>query len=120
MACNCLDVMDAKLADHNTRICVTLGFPRDGSPAFTRPHIQTEKVEKRVRKGPAIALPSFCPFCGTNYDTGQETDKAELLAVLQRCLAANCDGQNRDEFFDAHDAARALVTRLTEAAEDAA
>ena len=68
MGCDCISVMDAKLADHNTRIAVTFGFPRDGSPPYTRPTIQTEKLESRKRVGPAIALPSFCPFCGEKYE----------------------------------------------------
>lgn len=65
--CNCVAEFNRKLADHNTRIVETLGFPRDGSPAFTRPTITTEKIESRKRGGPAIAVPSFCPFCGTPY-----------------------------------------------------
>lgn len=67
MACNCLNEMDALLAEHNTKLGVTMGFPRDGKPAYSLPHIHTEKVEKRQRKGPALAIPTFCPFCGTKY-----------------------------------------------------
>lgn len=67
MTCNCIAEMDAKLRDHNTRLCVTFGFPRDGSPAYTRPTIQTEKIETRNRKS-VIALPTFCPFCGERYE----------------------------------------------------
>ncbi|WP_158877017.1 hypothetical protein [Antarcticirhabdus aurantiaca] len=62
--CDCLDVMGAKLAEHNTKICVTMAFPRDGSPGYVLPKIDTEKIEKRNRKGPALAIPTFCPFCG--------------------------------------------------------
>lgn len=65
--CDCVAQFNRKLADHNTRIVETLGFPRDGSPSFTRPTITTEKIESRKRGGPAIAVPSFCPFCGTPY-----------------------------------------------------
>lgn len=67
MACNCIAEMDAKLAPHNTRIAVTFGFPRDGSPSYTLPTIGTEKVESRKRGGRAIAIPTFCPFCGVAY-----------------------------------------------------
>ena len=66
-ACTCVADFNAKLAPHNTRIVETLAFPRDGSPAFTLPTITTEKIESRKRGGPAIAIPSFCPFCGTPY-----------------------------------------------------
>lgn len=67
MACDCIAEMDAKLAEHNTKLCVTFAFPRDGSPSYTLPSIETEKIEKRQRKGPALAIPCFCPFCGTKY-----------------------------------------------------
>lgn len=76
MVCNCIEVMDTKLAEHNTRLGVTMAFPRNGSPAYTLPHIHTEKVEKRQRKGPALAIPNFCPFCGTRYDADQAGEAA--------------------------------------------
>lgn len=66
MSCTCIEEMDAKLAEHNTKLGVTFGFARDGS-SYTLPHIYTEKIEKRVRKGPAIPIPNFCPFCGGAY-----------------------------------------------------
>lgn len=66
-SCNCVEEFDNKLREHNTRIDVTFDFPRDGSPAFTRPKIATSKIKTRKRCGPAIAIPSFCPFCGTRY-----------------------------------------------------
>jgi hypothetical protein len=66
--CNCVAEFNAKLREHNTRIVETIGIPRDGSPMFTRPTIRTEKVESRKRVGPAIAVPTFCPFCGNRYE----------------------------------------------------
>ncbi|PKP92260.1 MAG: hypothetical protein CVT77_09555 [Alphaproteobacteria bacterium HGW-Alphaproteobacteria-16] len=77
MTCTCIEEMDAKLAEHNTRLSVTLGFPHDGSPAFVRPHLQTEKIETRKRVGPALAVPSFCPFCGTRYEIAPATPAGE-------------------------------------------
>lgn len=68
MPCKCIEQMDAKLAEHNTRLQVTFGFPRDGSPSYIRPFLGTEKIESRKRVGPALALPSYCPFCGTKYE----------------------------------------------------
>ncbi len=71
MGCSCLAEFSDKLAEHNTRICVTFGFPRDGSPSFMRPTIQTEKIETRKRVGPVLAIPTFCPFCGARYEPEQ-------------------------------------------------
>lgn len=71
MTCKCTAEMDAKLAGHNTRIAVTFGFPRDGGPSYMRPLIETQKIETRKRGGPAIALPTFCPFCGNRYEPEQ-------------------------------------------------
>jgi hypothetical protein len=68
MTCSCIEQMDAKLAVHNTRLVVTFGFPRDGSPSYVRPSLHTEKIEARKRGKGVIALPSFCPFCGEAYE----------------------------------------------------
>lgn len=66
--CNCIKEMDEKLAEYNTKLMLTMGFPRDGTPSYCLPHIDTEKIEKRKRLGPALAVPTFCPFCGVKYD----------------------------------------------------
>lgn len=66
MTCDCMSEMDAKLAEHNTKLQVTFGFGRDGS-TWLLPLLGTEKIERRVRKGPALAIPTFCPFCGVKY-----------------------------------------------------
>jgi hypothetical protein len=66
--CTCVADFNTKLREHNTKIIETISIPRDGSPAFTRPTIRTEKIESRKRVGPAIAMPTFCPFCGTAYE----------------------------------------------------
>lgn len=76
MGCACIDEMNAKLADYNTKLGLTLGFGRDGS-TYTFPCLHTEKIEKRVRKGPAIAVPSFCPFCGEKYKADDPTPTQE-------------------------------------------
>jgi hypothetical protein len=66
--CTCVADFNVKLAERNTRIVETIGIPRDGSRMFTRPTIRTEKIESRKRVGPAIAVPTYCPFCGVRYD----------------------------------------------------
>jgi len=65
-ACTCMSEMDYKLAAHNTQLQFTFGYSRDGS-TWLLPLISTEKLERKVRKGPALAIPTFCPFCGTRY-----------------------------------------------------
>ena len=67
MTCNCIQEMDKKLGAHNTRLCVTFGFPRDGSPSYTRPALMVEKINTRNREK-VLAIPSYCPFCGERYE----------------------------------------------------
>jgi len=76
MSCDCIAAMDAKLATMNTKLSVTLGFGRDGS-SWLLPTIDTEKLDRKVRKGPALAIPTFCPFCGVAY---RETQPEQVPA----------------------------------------
>jgi hypothetical protein len=73
--CNCIDEMNAKLAEHNTELALTFGFSRSGGGSETYPTIQTKKLETRKRVGPALAIPSYCPFCGESYIAAVETLK---------------------------------------------
>lgn len=67
MTCACIDEMNAKLAEKNSRLQVTFSFPRHGGPSQTRPLIGTEKIVTRQRGSACLAIPSFCPFCGASY-----------------------------------------------------
>jgi hypothetical protein len=71
MACECIGVMDAKMAEHNTRLPLTFMFPTDGSPAFDQITIATEKLNTRNRTK-VSALATFCPFCGVRYRPEKE------------------------------------------------
>lgn len=82
--CNCVAEFNAKLREHNTRIVETIGIPHDGRPMFTRPTIRTEKVESRKRVGPAIAVPTFCPFCGNRYEPEPPTWESIATAPRDR------------------------------------
>jgi hypothetical protein len=63
--CDCAQTADKKLADMNTAIdWAWLINPKTGKTA-ERLQIKTKKVNPRVRKGPAVLVASFCPFCGS-------------------------------------------------------
>jgi hypothetical protein len=76
MPCNCIDEFNAKLADHNTKLGITFGWNNSGE-SFVLPTIVTEKIEKRVRKGPVVAVPTYCPFCGESYLLERAAQKPE-------------------------------------------
>ena len=67
MTCACMDEMNAKLAEKNTRLQVTFSFSRVGRPSQVLPLIGTEKIVTRQRGSACLAIPSFCPFCGASY-----------------------------------------------------
>lgn len=68
--CNCIDDIDRKLATMNTAIDWALLIdPKTGKMA-ERMQIKVKKADKKVRRGPAMLVPSFCPFCGEKQDNG--------------------------------------------------
>lgn len=75
-ACNCAEVVDAKLAEHNTRLLRALCF----RPPGERLMIETEVVERKRGARPVSMFPSFCPFCGTKYPEPEEAVKAAEAA----------------------------------------
>jgi hypothetical protein len=59
--CNCIDVVNEKLATRNT--CLVQAFRFDGGTPIL---IETEQVEKGRGKAKAVGMfPTYCPFCGT-------------------------------------------------------
>lgn len=71
-ACNCAEEVDAKLAQHNTRLLRALCF----RPPGERLMIETERVERKRGARKVSMFPSFCPFCGIRYPEPEETAKA--------------------------------------------
>ena len=62
--CNCIEVVDQKLAESNTRIMLPIMFGADRTP---RPMIVTEQVETGRGKKKAVGMfATFCPFCGAD------------------------------------------------------
>lgn len=66
MACNCIEVIDAKLAERNSKLEIGFTFGTEDRPGYAFPSLTTEKINKRSREKVG-AIPSFCPFCGTAY-----------------------------------------------------
>lgn len=66
MACNCIEVIDAELAKHNSRLDVGFTFGTPERPGYAFPALNTEKINKRSRDKMG-AIPTFCPFCGVAY-----------------------------------------------------
>jgi hypothetical protein len=65
MACNCIEVVDQKLKERNTRLQATIIF---SDPMRHTVSLGTEQLEKGRGKAKAVAmLPTFCPFCGVRY-----------------------------------------------------
>ncbi|MBN9601854.1 MAG: hypothetical protein J0G33_02875 [Afipia felis] len=77
MACNCIDEIDAKLAEHNSKLEVGFTLGSEERHSFVFPALRTEKIDKRNRKKMG-AIPTFCPFCGTRYrEASPATEKKE-------------------------------------------
>lgn len=65
MACNCIETVDAKLAERNTRIMLPIMLGRDQTP---RPMIVTDQIVSGRGKPKACGMfATYCPFCGVLY-----------------------------------------------------
>jgi hypothetical protein len=66
MSCDCIEQIDAKLAERNSKLQIGFTFGTPDRPGYTFPALTTEKINKRSRDSMG-AIPTFCPFCGTKY-----------------------------------------------------
>lgn len=70
--CNCIDEVDAKLAEHNATVVTTLGL-------FNNPRrvsLEVEKSDAKKRGKPPRLIATFCPFCGTRYASSAAAQSA--------------------------------------------
>ncbi len=70
MACNCAEDMDKQLALKNGKLATSFYITRRHSigMGFIPVVLQVEKIASRGKK-PPMAIPTFCPFCGTRYES---------------------------------------------------
>jgi hypothetical protein len=64
VTCSCIEEMDAKLIEHNSRLVPVISF-RQGQ-SWLQAGIRTEKINTRNRNHVG-AYATFCPFCGVRY-----------------------------------------------------
>ncbi|CAD7023301.1 hypothetical protein REJC140_00160 [Pseudorhizobium endolithicum] len=68
MTCTCIETVNEKLAERNTRLTLPLVFGRKpGEPE--RLMIVTEQIETGRGKAKAVGMfATCCPFCGVKYE----------------------------------------------------
>lgn len=75
MPCNCVETVNAKLAEKNTRLEQAIVFGKHDHDALM---LRTEQIETGRGKSKAVAMfLNYCPFCGRKYSadalpSGQE------------------------------------------------
>lgn len=66
MTCNCIDIINEKLASRNTRLSQALMFGEVNNPGLM---LETEQIETGRGKQKATSMfLNFCPFCGAKYE----------------------------------------------------
>lgn len=69
MACNCVEEVNEKLKERNTRLSQALMFSKKGRENNPDLMLQTEQIETGRGKQKAVSMfLTFCPFCGVKYD----------------------------------------------------
>lgn len=64
MTCNCIETVDAMLAERNTRLTQPIVFSDNQAPRLM---IVTEQIESgRGKKKACGMFATFCPFCGVS------------------------------------------------------
>ncbi len=64
MTCDCMKLVNEKLASHNGRLATDFQIKADMGIKM-RLLLATEKLDKKKRKPVPSVMASYCPFCGT-------------------------------------------------------
>lgn len=65
--CNCIELVDAELVEHNTQINVTMTLGQKP----LRARVDTHKIDDHKRGRPMTVTATYCPFCGKKYLEGK-------------------------------------------------
>ena len=78
MACNCIEIVDEKLKERNTKLEIPIILRFKGEPARDqRVLIKTEQIQTGRGKAKSVAMfPTYCPFCGAEYDADLKAEVA--------------------------------------------
>ena len=71
-ACNCIDLTNAALSEHNTELGTVHIMHEQGWSR--RIAITTNVVEKRRGAKPVRIVAQYCPLCGEKYDQPAQTE----------------------------------------------
>ena len=67
MTCDCMKLVNEKLAAHNGRLATAFQLTADMGIRM-RLLLATEKIDKNKRKPVPSVMAFYCPFCGTEAE----------------------------------------------------
>jgi hypothetical protein len=72
--CDCMDEVNAKLAERNTKIELPWFGPQ-------LPRVITMKLDDKKRGKPMGMFCTFCPFCGEKYQANEDREPVAIEAA---------------------------------------
>ena len=66
MACTCIEIVNEKLAERNTRLTQAIVFGKCAHPGLM---LETSQIKSGRGQPKAVSMfLTFCPFCGEKYE----------------------------------------------------